>query len=82
MEKTERLSNAYAVAFEVAFDKRHEFVTPEHLLYGIAHQDELEAIFTSYQVDPILFRVELLDYLDQHIDTVPEEVGNLPPSRG
>ena len=76
MKKTERLSNAYEMAFEVALDKRHEFVTPEHLLYGIAHQDELEAIFTSYQVDPILFRVELLDYLDQHIDTVPEEAGN------
>ena len=76
MKRTERLSNAYEMAFEVALDKRHEFVTPEHLLYGIAHQDELEAIFTSYQVDPILFRVELLDYLDQHIDTVPEEVGN------
>ena len=76
MKRTERLSNAYEMAFEVALDKRHEFVTPEHLLYGIAHQDELEAIFTSYQVDPILFRVDLLDYLDQHIDTVPEEVGN------
>ena len=47
MKRTERLSNAYEMAFEVAFDKRHEFVTPEHLLYGIAHQDELDELMRT-----------------------------------
>ena len=76
MKRTERLSKSYEMAFQLAFDKRHEFVTPEHLLYGIALQSELEAIFTSYQVDPVFFRVEILDYLDQHVDSVPEDVGD------
>ena len=75
MNRTERLSKAYEMAFDLAMDKRHEFVTPEHLLYGIAHQPELDAIFTSYQVDQVLFRVDILDYIDQHVDSVPEEAG-------
>ena len=76
MNRTERLSKSYEMAFGLAMDKRHEFVTPEHLLYGIAHQSELEALFTSYQVDPVIFRVDLMDYLDEHVDSVPEEVGD------
>ena len=76
MNKTDRLNKAYESAFRYAWDHRHEFVTPEHLLYGIVEQPEFDALFKSYQVDPTIFKQNLQRELDKFVDKVPEEVGD------
>ena len=76
MNRTDRLNKAYEFAFKYAWDNRHEFVTPEHLLYGIVEQPVFEALFQSYQVDPTIFKVNLQEYLDKYVDKVPDEAGD------
>jgi len=76
MNKTEILTAAYEVATKYAWASRHEFVTPEHLLYGIFHLSVMYPLLDSYQVDRTSLWSSLESHLDQSVDTVPSEVGD------
>ena len=76
MNRTERLNKAYEIAFKYAWSNRHEFVTPEHLLFGIVKQPEFEAIFRSYQYDKEVFCNNLECAMNESSNEVPEDVGD------
>ena len=77
MKKTPRLTAAYEHASATAWQSRHEFVTPEHLLLAIFQKvEEFQPLFASYQVNREHITDLLNDHIDMSVDTIPEEVGD------
>ncbi len=75
MDKTERLAAVYSEATQMAWDRRHEFVTPEHVLYAIFKSKDFRAMLVSYQVNiDAVFR-SLDAFFDNTLDIVPPEAG-------
>jgi len=73
MNKTKTLSEAWKIASNYAWRFRKEFVTPEHLLYGIVQLPIFEPMLDSYQVNLMELTDVLEQYIDTSISTVPEE---------
>lgn len=57
-------------------DMRHQFVTPEHLLYGLLEQDRFAAAL-DYYADLTILVTDLNDYL-QKMEKVPEGMAYRP----
>ncbi len=76
MNRTDRLNAAYEDAFKYAWACRHEFVTPEHLLYGVVLRPEFDALLKSYQVDIPSLKSNIEYYLGENVEKVPEDVGD------
>lgn len=57
-------------------DMRHQFVTPEHLLYGLLEQDRFAAAL-DYYADLTILVPDLNDYL-QKMEKVPEGMAYRP----
>ena len=75
MKKSEYIQAAYGYAREYAETCRHEYLTPEHLLYGIVHLSVIEPLFERYHVDRASLWASLEVYMDLD-NKVPEEVGD------
>ncbi|MEQ1569795.1 MAG: ATP-dependent Clp protease ATP-binding subunit ClpA [Myxococcota bacterium] len=61
---TEELRVAMGMAHEDAKRRRHEFLTLEHLLYGLLHDPRASEILEACAVDLKRLERELLEYLD------------------
>jgi ATP-dependent Clp protease ATP-binding subunit ClpA len=58
------------IAFREAVSRRHAYLTLEHLLFALAHDQEGERILTACGVDLPTLRRELNEYLDTNIESV------------
>ena len=76
MNKTERLASAYDFASKYAWTCRHEFVTPEHLLYGLVHLPCFQPLLVSYQIDGVSLNSSIEHYIGKGVERVPDEVGD------
>lgn len=75
MNQSQNLIQAFNTATVLARTSRHEFVTPEHLLYGLVQLPILEPLLTSYQVNLEVLVSTLRSHISECVDTVPEEMG-------
>jgi ATP-dependent Clp protease ATP-binding subunit ClpA len=58
------------IAYREAVSRRHAYLTLEHLLFALAHDQEGERILTACGVDLPKLRRELNEYLDANIEVV------------
>ncbi|MBU2251951.1 MAG: AAA family ATPase, partial [Proteobacteria bacterium] len=64
MKISENLNRIIMAAYAEANVRRHEFITPEHLLYACLFFDEGKEIITSCGGDPVLLKKVLEKHLD------------------
>lgn len=63
------LGKALHKAQKYAMKSRHEFLTPDHLLWAIAEQDPFRRVCVGYEI-----QAELIDHINQYEQQVPEDV--------
>jgi len=76
MNKTKTLSAAWDVASHFAWTHRNEFVTPEHLLFGLVHQPFFRPLLASYQVTMREIDNKIESFLSCRVDHIPEDEGD------
>ncbi|WP_019613019.1 ATP-dependent Clp protease ATP-binding subunit ClpA [Psychromonas ossibalaenae] len=58
------LENSLDLAFRIAFEKSHEFMTIEHLLLALLENDEIKTLFTACSVDIVSLHLEIMTFLE------------------
>jgi ATP-dependent Clp protease ATP-binding subunit ClpA len=58
------LEHSLDLAFRIAYEKYHEFMTLEHLLLALLENDEIKNILMACSVDIVSLHIELSDFLD------------------
>ena len=58
------LERSLDLAFRIAYEKAHEFMTLEHLLLALLENNEIKKIFTACSVDIVSLHLELSEFLD------------------
>ena len=69
------LGKALHTAQKFAIVSRHEFLTPDHLLWAIAEQEPFKRACVGYDIQK-----ELVDHINQYEQQVPEDVDYENPS--
>jgi ATP-dependent Clp protease ATP-binding subunit ClpA len=69
------LGKALHKAQKFAINSRHEFLTPDHLLWAIAEQEPFKRACVGYEIQQ-----ELIDHINQYEQRVPEDVEYEMPS--
>ena len=65
------LENSLDLAFRIAFEKSHEFMTVEHLLLALLENEEIKILFTACSVDIVSLHLELISFLE-NTPAIPE----------
>ena len=65
------LQIALSLAVREAMRRHHEYVTAEHFLYAIIHDDMGREIITDCDVDIESLKEMLEDYFDNHLEKLP-----------
>ncbi|MFO7734669.1 MAG: Clp protease N-terminal domain-containing protein, partial [bacterium] len=79
MKLEKDLNRVIASAFYEAKQKRHEYVTPEHLLYSALHSEQGRDIISSLGGDIDILRAELKKHMKKHIPIL--KTGSVMQSR-
>ena len=58
------LEHSLDLAFRIAYEKYHEFMTLEHLLLALLENDEIKNILLACSVDIVSLHIELSEFLD------------------
>lgn len=74
MDKTNKLTKAIEQAVELSKSWRHEFVTPEHLLYALLKQSLVADVCSMLSLDDDMTIHELEEYFND-METVPGQGG-------
>ncbi|NOT84521.1 MAG: ATP-dependent Clp protease ATP-binding subunit ClpA [Methylococcaceae bacterium] len=61
-------------AFKYAHEKRHEFITVEHLLLALLDNASAEPVLNAVGCDIALLRRELVQFIDQTMSLIPKGV--------
>ncbi len=69
------LGKALHKAQKFAITSRHEFLTPDHLLWAIAEQEPFKRTCVGYEIQQ-----DLVDHINQYEQQVPEDVEYQMPS--
>lgn len=69
------LGKALHKAQKFAINSRHEFLTPDHLLWAIAEQEPFKQACLGYEIQQ-----ELIEHINQYEQQVPEDVEYEMPS--
>lgn len=69
------LGKALHKAQKYAMKSRHEFLTPDYLLWAIAEQEPFKRVCAGYEI-----QAELVDHINQYEQQVPEDVEYQFPS--
>jgi ATP-dependent Clp protease ATP-binding subunit ClpA len=72
------LQIALSLAVREAMRRHHEYVTAEHFLYAIIHDDMGREIITDCDVDIESLKEMLEDYFDNHLERLPEGKEEVP----
>jgi ATP-dependent Clp protease ATP-binding subunit ClpA len=59
------------IAFREAVSRRHAYLTLEHLLFALAHDDDGERILSACGADLEVLRKQLAAFLDESIEQLP-----------
>jgi len=65
------LENSLDLAFRIAYEKSHEFMTLEHLLLALLEHDEIKKVLGACSVDIVSLHIELSEFLNAY-PLVPE----------
>ncbi|MDA7746925.1 ATP-dependent Clp protease ATP-binding subunit ClpA, partial [Psychromonas sp.] len=65
------LEHSLDLAFRIAYDKSHEFMTLEHLLLALLENDEIKKIFLACSVDMVSLHIELNAFIETN-PSIPE----------
>jgi ATP-dependent Clp protease ATP-binding subunit ClpA len=65
------LENSLDLAFRIAFEKSHEFMTVEHLLLSLLENEEIKTLLTACSVDIVSLHLELISFLE-NTPAIPE----------
>ena len=65
------LERSLDLAFRIAYEKAHEFMTLEHLLLALLENNEIKKIFAACSVDIVSLHLELSEFLDTN-PSLPE----------
>lgn len=69
MRATKEVFSAYTFAYELAQNRKDEYVTVEHLLYGIIEENnEIVEVLKLLGANITTIKKNLLKYMDEHID--------------
>src|SRR6516162_9711923 len=71
---------AFSLATREAARRRHEYVTVEHLLYALLFDEETAGILRHAGGDPAALKKRLEKFLDEEVQTLPEEADAQFPS--
>src|SRR5437867_10013623 len=66
------------IAYREAVSRRHAYVTLEHLLYALAHDDDGERILAACGADLPKLRRDLDQYLNESIETYKRGEARVP----
>jgi ATP-dependent Clp protease ATP-binding subunit ClpA len=58
------LENSLDLAFRIAYEKSHEFMTLEHLLLALLEHEDIKKILLACSVDLVSLHIELSEFLD------------------
>jgi ATP-dependent Clp protease ATP-binding subunit ClpA len=75
---TEELQKTINRAFEEAIDRRHEYLTLEHLLYALMHERTASRVVRNCGGDVDRLRLDLERYFTEHFETLPEDTTQSP----
>ena len=73
MEINHELNNILMAAFQEAKMRKHEYLTPEHILYASLHNDVGKDIIQGSGGDVGSLDRKILDFFNKHISTVDSE---------
>jgi len=65
------LENSLDLAFRIAYEKSHEFMTLEHLLLALLEHDDIKKVLAACSVDIVSLHIELSEFLNAY-PLVPE----------
>jgi ATP-dependent Clp protease ATP-binding subunit ClpA len=70
---SDELEQTFKRAYDRAREGRHEFVSPEHLLFALTFDSIAADILTNCGADPLELREEVDEFLDQAMEALPED---------
>ncbi|ANG63151.1 ATP-dependent Clp protease ATP-binding subunit ClpA [Marinobacterium aestuarii] len=71
------LEETLSAAFRVARDKRHEFMTVEHLLLALLDNREAQGVLNACGADIAKLRQSLTTFIDETTPLLPENIPNM-----
>ena len=76
---TKSLEKAIAKAFQVATEKKHQYVTLEHLLLALVDEEDAQNVMKACSVDTDLLKENLEYYIDNELDNIINSEKNSDP---
>ena len=76
---TKSLEKAIAKAFQVATEKKHQYVTLEHLLLALVDEEDAQNVMKACSVDADLLKENLEYYIDNELDNIINSEKNSDP---
>jgi ATP-dependent Clp protease ATP-binding subunit ClpA len=67
------LENTLNLALKIAKEKRHEFMTVEHLILSLLDNSSAANVLQACGVDLDILRNDLTEFIDQTVPVIPEE---------
>ncbi len=80
LKSDEQLEKCFQSAVDFAKNRKHEYVTVEHLFYAILTNEDFGEKLIEYDIDIAPLLKDLLEYLETKMEdiTLPDNDGNLP----
>jgi ATP-dependent Clp protease ATP-binding subunit ClpA len=78
---TKELQHTLRKAFDLATERRHEYVTLEHLLLALLDDPKARRALEACNGNRKHLREQLDEFLDDTMDELPEEVGQFEPQQ-
>ena len=75
---TKELQETLRRALEYALERRHEFLLLEHLLLAMLDDTSAQEILVACEADMDQLRADLLEFLEEQVESLPEGVENEP----
>jgi ATP-dependent Clp protease ATP-binding subunit ClpA len=69
-----QLQQTFEFALNAALERRHEYVTIEHLLFALLHDREVATVVRNCGGDVDLLKKQLDDFLNKTIEKLPDDV--------
>jgi ATP-dependent Clp protease ATP-binding subunit ClpA len=82
MKLTQELSVVLELAGTDALGRQHEYITPEHLLFGLLHDPEISAVIERCQADPMAMKRHITSFLDDEDSLRGAPEGQVIQSQG
>src|SRR5262249_59557459 len=78
MHLSRPLEMSLALALREARARRHEFLTVEHVLYALLHDEAVAEVVRACGGDVELLKQELATYLDERLERLPPDADAIP----